>query len=277
MILSYIQVLQEESERVCGRHLPEEIVLAILYRWGGLQTPAAVLIRKRMNTPLFEGRPESVLVPCVSADLRRRGWVEGMLASTPENPAYDISMVLSSDRFMFPHHGQQSLADGRVVVWRVSRVPKTDDREPFPWRRSWMARHPATYWEAAAVANGMDAERAKTLVPLCAPPDMATAWAIYRQVDIEPGKDLWIPLLTRLRFTFVWEHLWRNALAMVLCYALFVQLYGMSQRSAAMTTGVFWMGASAMSLWVERTGRRLLGHAGWEELRDHYARRYRYP
>jgi hypothetical protein len=33
-MLTHFQVLQEESERICGRHLPEEIVWMILYKWG---------------------------------------------------------------------------------------------------------------------------------------------------------------------------------------------------------------------------------------------------
>ena len=48
-IAEYHRVLQEESERVCGKHLPDEIVWIILYRWGGLQTPTAGLIRAEMR------------------------------------------------------------------------------------------------------------------------------------------------------------------------------------------------------------------------------------
>jgi len=48
-VTEYHRVLQEESERVCGKHLPNEIVWMILYKWGGLQTPTATLIRAEMR------------------------------------------------------------------------------------------------------------------------------------------------------------------------------------------------------------------------------------
>ena len=48
-MLTHFQVLQEESERVCGKHLPDEIVWMILYKWGGLQTPAGAAIRNLMK------------------------------------------------------------------------------------------------------------------------------------------------------------------------------------------------------------------------------------
>jgi len=48
IVTDYHRVLQEESERVCGRHLPDEIVWMILYKWGGLQTPTGGIIRNLM-------------------------------------------------------------------------------------------------------------------------------------------------------------------------------------------------------------------------------------
>jgi len=150
-VTEYHWVLQEESERLCGRHLPDEIVRMILYKWGGLQTPAAAAIRKRMETPLFAGRHNTCLVPFgdINADPRDRGWVEGVLATEPERPAYDISMVLDSRRFMFPCCGQKLLMDGRIAIWKVVRVPKSAN----PPVVSWIVWHPVTYWEVAAIVS----------------------------------------------------------------------------------------------------------------------------
>lgn len=49
VVTEYQRVLQEECERVCGKHLPDEIVWMILYKWGGLQTPTGGIIRNLMT------------------------------------------------------------------------------------------------------------------------------------------------------------------------------------------------------------------------------------
>jgi hypothetical protein len=41
----FVEVLQEGSERVCGTALPIEIVLAILFRWGGMVSPTTLALR----------------------------------------------------------------------------------------------------------------------------------------------------------------------------------------------------------------------------------------
>ena len=68
-----------------------------------------------MKTPLFKGRPNTCLVPFgdIDADPRYRGWTEGTLATEPERPSYDITMVLDSSHFLFPLCGQK-VADGRA-------------------------------------------------------------------------------------------------------------------------------------------------------------------
>jgi hypothetical protein len=50
LVAEYCRVLQEESERVCRTALPLEMVWLILFRWGGMQTLTARLIRKQLGT-----------------------------------------------------------------------------------------------------------------------------------------------------------------------------------------------------------------------------------
>lgn len=49
-----IVVLQEESERMCGKALPVEVVLRILVRWGGLVSPTAMAVRTAPELREFE-------------------------------------------------------------------------------------------------------------------------------------------------------------------------------------------------------------------------------
>lgn len=48
-VAEYSRVLQEESERVCGTALPVELVRMILFRWGGMQTRSAALVRAELS------------------------------------------------------------------------------------------------------------------------------------------------------------------------------------------------------------------------------------
>lgn len=59
-MLTHFQVLQEESERICGKALPAEIVLMILYKWGGLETPTARIVWKLMNTTIHNTLGQSL-------------------------------------------------------------------------------------------------------------------------------------------------------------------------------------------------------------------------
>jgi hypothetical protein len=275
VLAEYYNVLQEESERVCGTALPVEIIHQILLRWGGLRHHNAASIAMRMLVPLNVNGRYSPLVPCGAIEsMRGDGYVVGMLASAPEFPAYDISMTLSSERFMFPYHGQQQLTDGRLSIWKVVRTP-TRPSEPFPWRRRWVPQYPDAYWIAAAIMGGMDPERAKMLAPLCAPTDMATAWTMYCRADIPSTAGVWQSMLARLRSTVAWEHVWRQLLILVLNYQVLSRLYGMSRTEAATTTGVLWGAANAVTLWVDYKGRALLGEQCWAQLRACYTRQRR--
>lgn len=46
IVLTFVAVLQGESERLVGEALPMEIVLEILLRWGGMASPTAMALRK---------------------------------------------------------------------------------------------------------------------------------------------------------------------------------------------------------------------------------------
>ena len=46
IMLAFVAVLQEESERIAGKALPTEITLEILLRWGGMVSPTVLALRE---------------------------------------------------------------------------------------------------------------------------------------------------------------------------------------------------------------------------------------
>ena len=73
-LAEYHRVLQEESERVCGRALPPELIRLILYKWGGFEHPAAEMLRRCMSDvgPRRSRWVEAASLPMVHLRLQRQ-------------------------------------------------------------------------------------------------------------------------------------------------------------------------------------------------------------
>lgn len=129
-ITKYHQVLQEESERVCGKHLPDEIVWMILYKWGGLQTPSGAVIRNLMATSSRNSLGQRHrLVPY---GLFSKGDIGELISQEQlDDPATEFVMHVSNVRLvrqtvatenlskLLDQHAytMRSTAQGPVLVW----------------------------------------------------------------------------------------------------------------------------------------------------------------
>jgi hypothetical protein len=128
----HLMVLQEESERVCGAALPTEIVLAILFRWGGLVSPTALAVKTAPELREFR----EWLVSAHPRDLGRGASEQyPCLCYVPASVGVPKSVVHSLDH---------RLTEGRLNVWpQVEVVPRTR-------REAWHIIPRACPWKGVA-------------------------------------------------------------------------------------------------------------------------------
>jgi hypothetical protein len=111
----YYNVLQEESERVCGTALPVEIIHLILLKWGGLEHPAAGCVRRELTTPVTcYGCPDA---PVSVADKSRMSCTL-MPATTPRD--YFLRHVAAGKIPYFDHPHAAFVLEANFVGGAVS-------------------------------------------------------------------------------------------------------------------------------------------------------------
>ncbi len=122
----YCCVLQEESERVCGTALPQEIIHLILLKWGGLRHPAATAIHRLMS-PVHEVCGFNVQIVPHHSILRDQ--LAGEVAPSQVDPdATRLTLITNSHWLREERGGERPdgphsftmLRDGRVLVYGMS-------------------------------------------------------------------------------------------------------------------------------------------------------------
>ena len=124
ILAEYCQVLQEESERVCGTALPPELIHLILFRWGGLEHPTATLIQGVMSRPHDIGPWRGWALPY--STIPRHVFGDVPSAETMADPATEFAAYITDCTLGLSNlsdDGQRArheLPDGRVFVYGLS-------------------------------------------------------------------------------------------------------------------------------------------------------------